>query len=244
MKNFRKDILSPLAIPRAFGALCQEPGAKINTSFILPQWSLILVRSLGRPVTGELPGVCCVCIGRRREVPDLALYNCCCASILQQARRSPTVCSSRAQVRASSVTRLNLLSFQPIGHCQLRNSDLLWGQNPTPWHDTRGLLRGPPPSCSYAACSCPSLSLLSAVRTAPHLMLCQASAWLYLLFRLPAILLANCLLLCITSSRQSFRIPSLPLIALLLLDVSHIYLSWNFSCLVVTYWALTVLTGL
>ena len=75
-------------------------------------------------------------------------------------------------------------------------------------------------------------------------MLCQASAWLYLLFRLPAILLANCLLLCITSSRQSFRIPSLPLIALLLLDVSHIYLSWNFSCLVVTYWALTVLTGL
>ena len=41
--------------------------------------------------------------------------------------------------------------------------------------------------------------------------MCRASTHLYLLFRLPAILLANCLLLCITSSRQSFQIPSLPL---------------------------------
>lgn len=32
--------------------------------------------------------------------------------------------------------------------------------------------------------------------------------------------------------------------ALLLLDVSHVYLPWNFSLLVVTYWALTVVTGL
>lgn len=199
------------------------------------------MRSLGRPVTGDLPGSRCVlCIKCVLEGGREGGDRSCCVELLLCVHSSTSLQSTYCVLvpcsfRANIVARLNLLSFQPVrGHCQLRSSDLLLGQRPTPWHDIQGFLQWPLPIRSYPAghtsftlialscLHCPA----SDVRVRPPRTCTCCSVCLE--HPLPAILPANFSFgrqLGITSSRQSFQIPSLPLIALLLLYIPRIYLS-------------------